>query len=191
VDIAGFIRSAPMVDLVIVFAFFGCFVAGVAQGTIRRLLGLMAMVFSFLFAASLRGVVGDFFADNWRQFDSGYNHLLAFLLIFVVGSVASSIVIQGFYKRTELNADHPIVDDVVGGLIGVLQGAFILLVVVIILNSYILPPAQSGDVTQLRDAQNAIVNQSHIAAVFRDVVAPPFVHLLSFFLPSDLVARFP
>jgi hypothetical protein len=65
-----------------------------------------------------------------------------------------------------------------------------LLFVVIILNSYILPPATSGDVTYLRDAQDMIVNQSHIARWVGEVVAPPFVHILSFLLPSDLVSAF-
>jgi hypothetical protein len=61
---------------------------------------------------------------------------------------------------------------------------------VIILNSYTLPPAQSGDVTQLRDAQNLIVNQSHIAGWRQAHWFPVRSHLGSL-LPSDLVSLFP
>lgn len=185
------LRSAPLVDIVILIGFFVAFILGFMQGAIRRILGIMSIVFAFLVAANLREPLGNYLAQNWRQFDLAYNRLLAFSIVFVVGAVASSIVIQGFYKRTELNAEHPIVDDVVGGLLGLAQGLLLLIVVVIIMNSSVLPPAASGDVSQLRYAQDLIVNQSHIAAGIRDVVCPPLLHILSFLLPADLVALFP
>ncbi len=188
---ADFLKSAPIVDIVILLGFFGLFLLGVMQGGIRRLLGIMAFAFAFLVAANLRGPVGDYLAQSWHQFDLGYNRLLAFTIIFVVAAVAASIVIQGFYKRTNLYAKHPIVDDAIGGLLGLTQGLLILTMAVIIMSSSVLPPAQSGDVTPLRDAQDLIVNQSHIAGWIRDAVAPPFVHIWSFLLPSDLVSLFP
>jgi hypothetical protein len=67
----------------------------------------------------------------------------------------------------------------------------VLTVAVIIFNSYTLPAPHSGDVTPVRDAQNLIIHESHIAGGVRDVVAPPFVHLLSPLLPADLVSIFP
>ena len=42
------------------------FVLGFIQGTIRRLLGLASMLFSFLFAANLRDPLGDYLAQNWN-----------------------------------------------------------------------------------------------------------------------------
>ena len=190
-DIVGFLKSAPFVDIGILLALFGCFALGVLQGAIRRILGIMAFAFAFLVAANLRETLGDYLAQNWHQFDLGYNRLLAFTITFVVAAVAASIVIQGFYKRTDIYAKHPIVDDAIGGLLGLTQGLLILTMAVIIMNSSVLPPAQSGDVTPLRDAQDLILNQSHIAGWIRDVVAPPFVHIWSFLLPSDLVSLFP
>ena len=189
-DIVGFLKSAPIVDIGILLGLFGCLVVGVMQGAIRRILGIMAFMVAFLLAANLRGPVGDYLAQNWHQFDLGYNRLLAFTITFVVGAVAASIVIQGFYKRTDLYARHPIVDDAIGGLLGLTQGLLLLIMVVVILNSNVLPPVQNGDVTPLRDAQDLIVNQSHIAGWFRDVVAPPFVHIWAFLLPADLVSLF-
>ena len=41
-------------DLLFLLFLFGMFVLGFMQGTIRRLLGLASMLFSFLFAANLR-----------------------------------------------------------------------------------------------------------------------------------------
>jgi uncharacterized membrane protein required for colicin V production len=166
------------------------FFLGVAQGAIRRLIGMGSMLFAFIVAGNMRDSAGDFLAGNWTQFDRGYNRLLAFVIIFIVVSVASTITTQGFYKRTEISAEHPILDDVVGGLLGLVQGLMLLLFVVIILNSYALPPAHSGDVTQLRDAQRLIVDQSHISEWVKQVLAPTFLHILSPLLPNDLVSLF-
>jgi uncharacterized membrane protein required for colicin V production len=190
VDIIGFIKSAPYVDLAILVGMGAFFFIGVAQGGIRRLLGIVSILFAFLLAANLRDPVGDFLARNWTQFGLEYNRLLAFVIFFTVGGVGSSILIQGFYKRTDISAEHPIVDDVIGGLLGLLQGALLLTLAIIVLYSYPLPPAQSGDVSLLRDAQNAIF-QSHIAGGIKDSVIPPLVHIMSGLLPSDLVAVFP
>ena len=70
----------------------------------------MATNRSFLLAANLRDPLGKFFAENWTQFPAEYSYMLAFLIVFVVGSVAFSILIQGFYKRQELFANATIVD---------------------------------------------------------------------------------
>ncbi len=189
-DVLGTINSAPVIDLGIFLGLFLFFIIGMMQGAIRRVLGIISILFAFLIAANLRDPAGGVLADNWTQFSPGYNHLLALVIVFIAGAVASSVLIQGFYKRTEIYAKHPIVDDLIGGGLGLVQGALLLLVVVIILNSFTLPPAQSGDVSLLRGAQD-VIHKSTIAGGVKDVLAPPFVHILSFLLPSDLVAVFP
>ncbi len=190
-DIIGAIRSAPLIDLGLLLTLCAFLFLGVVQGAIRRLLGIASMLIAFTFAANLRDPVGDFLAGNWTQFDLGYNRLLAFGIVFLVASVAASITIQGFYQRTDLSADHPVIDDVTGGLLGLAQGIVVLTIAVIIFNSYTLPPPHSGDVTQVRDAQNLIIHESNIAGAARDLLAPTFIHVLSPLLPSDLVEIFP
>lgn len=189
-DIPGAIRSAPVVDLVILGGLALFFFLGVMQGAIRRLIGIGSMLVAFLVAGNLRGPFGNFLADNWTQFNRDYNKLLAFVIVFVVVAVIASIVTQGFYKRTDISAEHPILDDIIGGLLGLLQGALLLLYVVIIMNSYILPAAGSGDLSYLRDAQDMIVNQSHIAIWLNDHVAPVFVHIVAILLPTELTSHY-
>ena len=54
-------------DLLVVLFCFGMFVLGFVQGTIRRVLGLASMLFSFLFAANLREPLGaDEKSLAWR-----------------------------------------------------------------------------------------------------------------------------
>ena len=190
-DILGAIKGAPVVDLVLLVGLGVFFFLGVLQGAIRRLIGILSILFAFLVAANMRDTAGDFLADNWRQFNLDYNRLLAFVIIFFVVGVAASIVTQGFYKRTDISAEHPIIDDVVGGLLGIFQGLMLLMFVVIILNSYPLPTAKSGDVTQLRDVQDMIVNKSHIAGAIKEFAVPLFVHVFAILLPADLVSKFP
>jgi uncharacterized membrane protein required for colicin V production len=184
------IRGAPLADLTIFAVLFGSFVLGVLQGSIRRLLGIMSMLLAFLLAANLQAPVGDFLADNWRQFSVEYNRMLAFLLLFIALAVGASIVIQGFYTRTDIYAAHPVVDDIVGGLLGLLQGFVILTIVVIILNSHI-PPQGAGEVSEIGSLQSAVLEDSGIGGGIRDTVAPLVVHILSPLLPGDLVAAYP
>jgi uncharacterized membrane protein required for colicin V production len=190
VDVLGAIKTAPYADLAICIYLFAWVILGVAQGPLRRGLGILAMLLAFIFAANLRDTVGTFLHDNWTQFNLEYNKLLAFILIFCVGWVIASIAITGFYKRAELSAAHPIVDDLLGALLGLLEGVLLLLIVVIVMNSYVLPSAKPGDIGQLRDFQNTVVNQSEICRWLKDVVASPFVHILGTFLPGDLVEKF-
>ncbi|MGD0121358.1 MAG: CvpA family protein [Candidatus Limnocylindrales bacterium] len=190
-DIIGAIRSAPLIDLGLLLG-LGLFVfLGVVQGAIRRLLGIASMLIAFILAANLRDPAGDYLSHNWTQFDLGYDRLLAFGIIFVVASVVASIAIQGLYKRTDLSTEHPVVEDVIGGLLGLLQGMVLLTVAVIILSSYPLPEPRPGDLTQVRDVQRMLVHESHIGGALRDHVAPPVVHIMGLLLPSDLVSIFP
>jgi uncharacterized membrane protein required for colicin V production len=189
-DIVETVGSTPLIDLLIFLALFASFIVGVMQGSIRRFLGIIAILFAFLVAANLRDAFGDFLADNWTQFPHGYDRLLAFLIIWVAGSIALSIVIQGFYKRTDIYAARPIVDDVVGGMLGLLEGFLVLVIAVVILNSFTLPDPRPGDLTPLREAID-LVHRSAICNGIQDVAAPVFVHLLAIILPSDLVAVFP
>jgi len=190
VDILGAIRSSPLIDLVLLLFLCGSLFLGVLQGAIRRLLGIGANLVAFVLAANLRDPVGDFLSRNWVQFGLGYDRLLAFVIIFVVACVAASIATEAFYKRVDISAEHPIADDVVGGLLGLAQGFLLLLMVAIIFNSYTLPTALPGDLTPVRDVQN-LIQQSHIAGALNDHVAPLFVHVLGPLLPSDLVSIFP
>jgi uncharacterized membrane protein required for colicin V production len=186
----GAIQSAPLVDLAILIVLFGAFVVGAMQGAIRRILGIISIVFAFLLSANLRDPVGGNLADQWHQYPSGYDHLLAFAIMFGALTIGFSVLIQGFYKRTELSAAHPLLDDVIGGLLGLLEAFIVLTIVVIILGSYALPDPFPGEIDQLRSVYQ-LMDQSQIAGAIQSTVVPPVVHLLAGLLPSDLVSIFP
>jgi uncharacterized membrane protein required for colicin V production len=191
VDIVGLITSTPLVDIFVLAGLSLAFIVGIVQGTIRGLIGLLVLLLSFVVAANVSHPLGDFLAGNWKQFPHDYNRMLAFGIVFFVLSLGTIVAIQLFYRRLEIYAQRPIVDDALGGLIGVAEGFLMLLFLVIILASYPMPPPFPGDVEPLRQVQDALVNQSHIGAALKSNVAPSVLQLLSALLPSDLVSMFP
>jgi membrane protein required for colicin V production len=188
VDVAGFITSQNLFDLLVLLVLFAAFILGFFQGTIRRLLGIASILFSFLVAAQVRDPLGKFLSSNWTQFPREYSYMLGFLIVFVAGSVAFSLVIQGFYKRTPLMSQATIVDEVLGGILGVLQALIILGAITIILDSFFKLPNIAPDNDELkflRDFWNAL-DPSGTASVFRGTLIPGFFAVVGAFIPSDI-----
>ena len=97
----------------------GFFVLGFAQGTIRRLIGIGSILFSFLLAANLAEPLGEFLAANWTQSPKRVQlHGRVSLTVFVAASVAFAIVVQGFYKPQPLFEKARFVDEILGGCWG-------------------------------------------------------------------------
>ena len=99
------------------------FVLGFIQGTIRRVLGLASMLFSFLFAANLREPLGGYLAANWNQFPDEYAVMLGFGIVFVAATIAFTLVIQGFYHKQALFKKATFADEMIGGILGDRPGA--------------------------------------------------------------------
>jgi len=97
-DFVETLQSINVVDILVILFLFGMFVLGYIQGTIRRLLGIASIVFSFFLALTLNTFwLGEFLAKNWQQYPPEYSVMIGYLLIFVAGVVASTLVIQGTY----------------------------------------------------------------------------------------------
>jgi len=98
----GVLAGVQLADWLIIIFFIGFFVLGFAQGTIRRLIGLASILFSFLLAANLADPLGTFLANNWTDQSKQYSYMIGFLTVFVAASLAFAIVIQGFYRPQPL-----------------------------------------------------------------------------------------
>jgi uncharacterized membrane protein required for colicin V production len=188
-DLFGAIGRTPLADVGIFLGLFAMFILGFMQGPIRRLLGILALVFAFLLAANLRDPFGDWLGGYWTQFSRQYVHQIAFLVLFGVGSAVLTVLIQGFYKRTEILSDHPAVEELLGGAFGMLEGVVVIALVVVILDSTPDTGHYGAEVAQLRQVQD-LVDGSSLCAFVRDVLVPPFVHIFGIALPPDLLTRF-
>jgi uncharacterized membrane protein required for colicin V production len=192
VDIVQTITSVTAFDWVVIAFCVVMFVLGFAQGVVRRLLGIAIVVFSFLLAANLRDALGKFLASNWTQFPPEYSYMLAFGFLFVVFMVVGTIIIQMTYKPAPLFAKAPVLDELLGGVLGVVQALLIVAAGIAILDSFFRLPVAIGDqqVQFLKDLYGA-VNQSQSVTVFRETLLPLLVTLTGPLLPSDIQALYP
>jgi uncharacterized membrane protein required for colicin V production len=193
VDLGSFLGGIKTIDLVIFLYMAGFFVLGFAQGTIRRLIGIGAILFSFYFAANVAEPLGTFLGANWTQFPKQYSYMVGFATVFGAAAIAFAVVVQGFYKPQTLFEKARFVDELLGGVLGVIQAAIILGAVVIILDSFFrIPgiPRSSAELPVLRDLWTAL-DGSQVVAVFRQNIIPTFLSITGFLVPSYLRSLYP
>jgi uncharacterized membrane protein required for colicin V production len=188
VDFGEFLGGLTSFDLVFFLFLFGFFVLGFAQGTLRRLLGLGALMFSFLFAANLRDPLGAFLAQNWTQFPDEYAYMIGFATIFLAAFIALTVTIQTFYKTQPLFEKARFVDEVIGGLLGLLEAVLLFTIIIIILDSFfVIPgiPESGNELHFLRDFWNWM-NDAQVTGFFRESVLPIFFVVFGLFVPDDI-----
>jgi len=192
VDIGEFLSGISSVDLLLFLYFAGFFVLGFAQGTIRRLIGLASVLFSFLFAANIAEPLGTFLGSNWTQFSREYSYMIGFLTVFVAASLAFALVAQGWYKPQPLFEKARFVDELLGGLLGIVQAGVIFGAILVILGTFFLNPGiakDSDELPVLRDLWTAL-SQSQIGQLFMDTIIPAFFSIFGFLVPASITAPY-
>ena len=191
-NIVDSITSIAPFDWLVVGFIIAMLILGYAQGAIRRLLGIASIAFSLLLAANLRDSFGSFLASNWIQWPREYSFMLGFGFLFVVSSVVFAIAVQSFYKHAPIFSGKPVLDEILGALLGVVQALVIVGAGILILDSfYRLPTVGIGeDQIQFLKDLDAAVNVSATARVFRESLIPPFVSIVGPLLPSDIRSLF-
>jgi uncharacterized membrane protein required for colicin V production len=192
VDIVGFIQSLNAFDLLVGLFLAAMFVLGFIQGTVRRIVGTLSITFSFFLAAQLSVPFGDFLAQNWTNFPREYSVMLGFLTLFVAAVVALFLIVQGTYTKTEVFARHPVLDEVLGGVLGIAQGLLFLMFLTIILDQYFLyapTTAEVAEVPFLRPFWEAL-NASWFGGLLHQTVIPNFLSLVGFLVPASVRAPY-
>jgi uncharacterized membrane protein required for colicin V production len=192
VDFGAALGGFGTTDLLLVLYFLAFFVLGFAQGTIRRLIGIASILFSFLFAANLSEPLGAFLGSNWAQFSRQYAYMIGFGTVFVAASLAFALVVQGFYKPQPLFAKARFVDEIIGGLLGIVQAGLILIAVIVILGSFFLIPGIAKDPQELiglRDLWTAL-ESSKIVDFFQSTIIPGFFVVFDLFIPDSIQVWF-
>jgi len=188
VDIAGFFAKLNLTDLAIFAFMFGWFVLGFAQGAVRRLVGILTITFSFFLAAQINVYLGPFLAKYCTQFPAGYAEMVGFATLFVAGVIAFALIVQGTYKRVTVFAAHPIIDEVLGGVLGLIEGALVLLFVMVILDQYFVLGSTTpnpAELPLLRPIWEAI-SGSATGHLLHDQLIPGFVTVTGFLLPQSI-----
>ena len=190
-NVGEVLASINRFDLLFILFVFGMFVLGFAQGTIRRVLGIASMLFSFLFAANLRGPLGGYLAQNWNDYPDEYAVMLGFLIVFVAATIAFTAIIQGFYHKQALFQKNTFVDEIIGGILGIVQAFLLVGFVIIILDSFftdISVPKSDAEFGWIRDIYNMTATNSVVGDLFRTRLIPGFVSVFGLLIPSDIRA---
>lgn len=177
-------------DLVIVLALLAMFIVGYAQGTVRRLLGIAAILFSLILGAQLRQGLGQYLSDEWTTIAPGYSYMVAFGAIFLASAVTLSIGIQITYRPAPLFKRYPVLDEVIGGILGVIEGLIILIAVLLILDPYYTEPAVKetvgiGEFRVLRTL-HGFLDPTLTADILRHSVIPVLLAIVGFIFPQDV-----
>lgn len=192
-DFGEFLGGIQTVDLLLVLYFMAFFVLGFAQGTIRRLIGIGSILFSFLLAANLADPLGSYLGSNWTQFSPEYAYMLGFLIVFVTAAIAFALIAQGFYKPQPLFAKARFVDEVLGGVLGVVQAGLILGFISIILGTFFLIPGIPPDPDELEFLRQlwGALEDSGIVDLFQATLIPLFFALTGFLIPDSIEVMYP
>lgn len=189
----AFFSSAGAVDLVLVLYFVGFFVLGFAQGTIRRVIGILSILFSFLFAATLSVPLGQFLADNWTQFVREYSYMIGFGTVFAASAIALALVVQSYYRPQQLFQKARFADEILGGILGVIQAAIIFGAILVILDSFFLIPGIPPDPQELPFLRTfwTAINETQFATFFRSTLIPASFVVVGLFVPDRIKAFYP
>jgi len=189
-DIQATLTSINVVDILVVLFLFGMFILGYAQGALRRLIGILSITFAFFLALQLNAFwLGGFLSQNWTQYPQQYSEMIGYLVIFFAAVIALFLVVQGTYTKTEVFAKYPVIDEILGGILGVVQGALFLLFITILLDQYYLHtgiPKDDDELAFLRDIWNAI-NLSETGRILHENVIPAFLGIVSFLVPQSVL----
>ena len=177
-------------DLFILLALLAMFIIGYAQGVIRRLLGIGAILFSLIVAAQLRAPLGDYLTEQWSGIADSYSYMVAFGAVFVAAAVTLSLGIQITYRPAPLFQKYPVLDEILGGILGVVEGFIILIAILLILDPhYNQPTVQAtvgfGEFTLLRELHGWL-NESLIVDILRANVIPAILAVVGVLFPQDV-----
>ena len=177
---------ADVLLLVLVGLGFG---VGFLRGTVRALLAVGAWAVCFLIASYLRVPIGSWLATN-GSLDAFYAEMLAFGAVFFALFIGVVLVIL-FSRAPTSIAGHPLVDDVVGGLVGAFAALLVAAGLVVILGSYYDVQAATATVPLVQIGPVADVNRalasSGLAATIDDTVVRWVAFLLGPIIPSEVL----
>ena len=116
--------------------------------------------------------------------------MVAFSAVFVATAVTLSIGIQITYRPAPLFQRYPVLDEILGGLLGVFEGFIILIAALLILDPYYTQPSVRetvgvGEFTFLRTLHD-FLDHSLVADILRHNVIPVILGFVGFLFPQDV-----
>jgi len=187
-DIAAFLRSINLVDVILAILLAIVFVVGYLEGAGRALMAALGWAFSFILAANLRGPLGDQLAGFWTQFSLDYTMMLTFLAGFIAALVVCGVIIGTFTKRQALLPDSRLLDPLLGGAIAVIISVLVLAGVIASLDTvYKFGIAFNASDVPLMGNLHGLLMNSGIGRWIDATVVPIMTTLTGPLIPDEFV----
>lgn len=175
-------------DIVLLLLIAGAFLVGFFWGVIRGLLALAAWVVVFVVAAYLATPLGDYLSGQWSQFGVKFNHTLGFGIAAAVLYVVVLVLIQFTTRGAQDVSRFPVLDDLVGGFLGVLIAVLVFAGTIMVLRTAYGPAATVGPglgPAWMADLYRALVD-STIGSRINEGLVPGLNSILGPLLPPDI-----
>jgi len=178
-----------LIDLLLLAIVGLGFAVGFLRGTVRALLAVGAWAVCFLIAAYLRVPIGSWLATN-GSLDAFYAEMLAFGAVFF--ALLIGVLMLVLFSRTPTSiTGHPLIDDVMGGLVGAFAAVLVVAGVAVIFGSYYdstaVPATDMVQVGLVADLHRAL-QSSGLAAALDGTVVRWMAFLLGPVIPTEVLA---
>jgi uncharacterized membrane protein required for colicin V production len=174
-------------DVLLLLIVAGAFLFGFFWGVIRGLLGLAGFVVVFVLSAHLSGPVGDYLSAQWTGFIPAYDHMLAYFLVFVLLYTLTLVLITIGTRGSQDLSRYPLVDDVVGALLGACIAILCIAAITAILKTYYGPVAPAaGQGAEWSAVMYRALLGSTLGGQIADSVVPALVALFGILMPSGV-----
>jgi uncharacterized membrane protein required for colicin V production len=174
-------------DVLLLLIVAGVFLFGFFWGVIRGLLGLAGFLVVFVLSAHLSDPVGAYLTSQWTQYSAAYDHMLAFFLTFALLYGLTLVLITIGTRGSQDLSRYPLIDDVVGALLGAGLAILCVAAVIAILRTFYGPFAPaSGQGAELSANIYRALLGSTFGGQIADSVVPGLVALLGPVLPESI-----
>ena len=181
-----FLPQITWADLLVVLILALGALAGWTEGMVRSLLACVAVIVAFVLASLVKDSVFELLSGVWDLGTRSFRELLIFLVVFVVLLVGLLLVIRAVVRPSRLALGRA-VDEVGGGLVGIVFAAMVIVFTLLVLDSFYrtVDAVEAAQWAPLRDFYTAL-NGSPLVQPLRNAVVATAGLLAQPFVPEDV-----
>ena len=174
-------------DALLLLLLAGGSMLGFFRGPIRQLLAIGAWIVTFVGTAHLRAPLGEWLDASSSELARDYSMLLAFVALYLAVYTAALLLVELGGGAGSSLTRYPLLDDVLGGVLGFVVAVLFVAGAVVALDSYYLvtPQVQPGEFGWLRDIERSLTG-STVTDLLHEWVIRPLGLLLGPLLPPDI-----
>ena len=175
-------------DLVLVLIIAAGFILGFFRGVVRQALALGAWLVVFVVTSHLRVPLGEWLAQSSPDYGRDYALMLDFGVLFLAVFGVALVLIEFGGAPSKLTR-HPVIDDTLGGVLGLLIAGVTIASVMVILESYFgqAGPARLGEIAWMRELHLTLA-ESAVAQAIDEWIVRGMAVLIGPLLPADVRA---